>query len=247
MRATGRASVSSRNPRAFGICDRCGFLYNHDRLQWQFDYAGAGLINKRILVCSPCLDTPQNQLRAIILPADPTPIQNPRVEAWAQDSTDNITINAPTVYDPTTGIPVPPTTTIVTQDGQNVTKQVVGKPVALDQNAVMPLNNGVSYRVQLYPVSINYFDPPVPADTSTVTVTFASPHGLNTNDQISVQGLLNNLADGTYSVTVTTATAFTYQVNNVIPVGNLLQPTTLMVTALVGVPYNYNQIPLTGV
>jgi hypothetical protein len=83
--------------------------------------------------------------------------------------------------------------------------------------------------------------------TNVITVTFSSPHGLNTNDQIAVQGLTNNNADGIYSVTVTTATAFTYQVNSAIPAGGLLQGTTLMVTALVGLPYNYNQIPLTGV
>lgn len=247
MRATGRASVSSRNPRAFGICDRCGFLYNHDRLQWQFDYAGAGLINKRILVCRPCLDTPQNQLRAIVLPADPTPIQNPRVQDYAGAETDNITVNAPTVIDPLTGIPVPSTLNIVAQDGTSITTQVLGRPRGLDQNAVMPLFGTESYRVVLYPLSINYFPPPIPTATSTVTVTFSSPHGLNTGDQIAVQGLTNNLADGAYSITVTTATAFTYQVNNVIPIGNLLQGTTLMVTALVGLPYNYNQIPITGV
>ena len=249
MRATGRASVSSRNPRAFGICDRCGFLYNHDRLQWQFDYAGAGLINKRILVCRPCLDTPQNQLRAIVLPADPTPIQNPRVQDYAAAETSDVTTNAPTVLDPTTGIPVPSTINIVTEDGVNLTTQVLGRPTGLDQNAVMPLYGTEAFRVQLSPTSINYFPPPAiaPPATSTVTVTFSSPHGLNTGDQIAVQGLTNNLADGAYSITVTTATAFTYQVNNVIPIGNLLQGTTLMVTALVGLPYNYNQVPLTGV
>ena len=242
MRATGRASVSSRNPRAFGICDRCGFLYNHDRLQWQFDYAGAGLINKRILVCNPCLDTPQNQLRSIILPADPVPIENPRVQDYAAAETDNIAINAPTVTDFWTGIPVPSTTDVITQDGINVTTQVLGRPTGLDQNAVMPLFNQDSYRVVLSPLSVTS-----QTGTSTITVTFSTPHGLNTNDQIAVQGLSNNLANGIYSVTVTTATAFTYQVNSAIPAGGLLQGTTLMVTALVGLPYNYDQIPLTGV
>ena len=241
MRATGRASVSSRNPRAFGICDRCGFLYNHDRLQWQFDYAGAGLINKRILVCRPCLDTPQNQLRAIVLPADPTPIQNPRVQDYVAAETDNIAINAPTVTDFWTGIPMPSTTNVVTQSGQNLTTQPIGQPTGLDQNAVMPLFNQTHYRVVLSPLSISS-----QTGTSTITVTFSSAHGLNTNDQIAVQGLTNNKADGFYSVTVTTATAFTYQTNNAIPAGGLLQGTTLMVTALVGLPYNYNQIPLTG-
>jgi hypothetical protein len=215
---------------------------NHDRLQWQFDYAGAGLINKRILVCSPCLDTPQNQLRAIVLPADPIPIQNSRVQDYEAAETDNIALNAPTVTDFWTGIPMPSTTDIVTQDGVNVTTQVIGKPTDLNQNAVMPLVNGVDYRVTLNPISISS------TGTSTVTVTFASPgHGLVTGSQIAVQGLTNNLANGTYSVTVSNPLIFTYQVNNAIPAGGLLQGTTLMVTALVGVPRNYNQIPLTGV
>jgi len=238
----GRASISSRNPRAAAQCDRCGFIYNHHQLQWQFDYAGAGLINKRILVCNPCLDTPQAQLRSIILPADPVPIENPRVQDYAAAETDSIAINAPTVTDFWTGIPVPSTTDIVTQDGQNVTTQVVGKPTGLDQNAVMPLLNQSYYRVVLSPLSVTS-----QTGTSTITVTFSSAHGLSINDQIAVEGLTNNNADGIYSVTVTTATAFTYQVNNAIPAGGLLQGTTLMVTALVGLPYNYNQIPLTGV
>jgi hypothetical protein len=88
MRATGRASVSTTNPRAFGICDRCGFLYNHHELQWQFDYRGAALINIRLLVCETCLDVPQNQLRNIIVPADPTPIMNARTEDYPTASTD---------------------------------------------------------------------------------------------------------------------------------------------------------------
>ena len=242
MRATGRASVSSRNPSAFAICDRCGFLYNHNRLQWQFDYAGAGLINKRILVCSPCLDTPQNQLRAIVLPADPVPILNPRVENYAAAETDFVATNAPTVTDFWTGIPVPSTTDVVTENGISITMQVLGKPTGLDQNAVMPLFNQTNYRVVLSPLSVTS-----QTGTSTIAVTFSSAHGLNTDDQIAVQGLTNNNADGIYSVTVTTATAFTYQVNSAIPAGGLLQGTTLMVTALVGLPYNYNQIPLTGV
>ena len=214
---------------------------NHDRLQWQFDYAGAGLINKRILVCSPCLDTPQNQLRAIVLPADPVPILNPRVENYAAAETDFVATNAPTVTDFWTGIPVPSTTDVITQDGVSITTQVIGKPRSLNQNAVMPLFNKTNYRVVLSPLSISS-----QTGTSTITVTFSSAHGLNTNDQIAVEGLTDNKADGIYSVTVTTATAFTYQVNNAIPAGGLLQGTTLMVTALVGLPYNYNQIPLTG-
>jgi hypothetical protein len=242
VRATGRARVSTRNPQAFAICDRCGFLYNHVSLKWQFDFAGASLINKRILVCNPCNDTPQNQLRSIVVPADPTPILNARIQDYATAETDNVAVNAPTVKDFWTGIPIPSTTDIVTEDGIQITTQVLGRPTGLDQKAVMPLSNNVKYGTVLSPLSVSS-----QAGTSTITVTFSSPHGLNTNDQISVQGLTNNLADGTYSITQTTATAFTYQINKAIPVGGLLQGNSLMITALVGLPYNYNQIPLTGV
>jgi len=241
VRATGRASVSNRNPRAFGICDRCGFLYNHDRLQWQFDYAGAGLINKRILVCSPCLDTPQNQLRAIVLPADPVPIQNPRVQDYNTAETDFITISEVTVYDPFTGIPIPTTTKIVNEDGTFPNTQVVGPPTGLDQNAIMPLSGNVAYGVILSPLSV------ISTGTRTVTMTFSSDHGLATNDQVAIEGLSNNNADGFYSVTVGSATQFSYQANVDIAADSLLQSTTLVKTALVGLPYNYAQIPQTGI
>lgn len=241
MRVHGRASVSSRNPRAFGICDRCGFLYNHNRLQWQYDYGGAGLINLRILVCNDCNDVPQNQLRAIVLPADPVPIMNPRVQDYVAAETDNVTTSGATVYDPVTGIPIPSTTNIVTQNGQNMTTQPIGEPVGLDQNAVMSLYNQSAYRVNLNPLSV------IANGTTVIAVTCSTPHGMSTNDQIAVEGLSVNSANGFYSVTVTSATAFTYEVTSAIPAGSLLQTSTLMVTALVGVPYGYTQIPQTGV
>src|SRR4029077_5841619 len=86
----GRAKTSSTNPEAHAICDRCGFRYNFNSLQWQFDWRGPTLQNLRILVCDICLDTPQDQLRAITLPADPVPIINARPELYPQDSTDYI-------------------------------------------------------------------------------------------------------------------------------------------------------------
>ncbi len=77
-----RAAVSRSHPRAHAICDRCGFRYNHDDLQWQHQWAGPRLQNLRILVCRSCLDVPQEQLRTIILPADPVPIRDPRPEHY---------------------------------------------------------------------------------------------------------------------------------------------------------------------
>lgn len=81
-------SFASKHPQALGICDRCGFRYTHSHLRWQFDFRGPQLQNTRLLVCRRCEDVPQDQLRPIILPPDPMPIQNPRPEAFAIDETD---------------------------------------------------------------------------------------------------------------------------------------------------------------
>lgn len=79
--AKGRARVNARYPQAFAICDRCGIRYNHADLVWQYEWAGTGLQNQRILVCQrTCLDEPNEQLRVYVLPADPIPIRNPRPE-----------------------------------------------------------------------------------------------------------------------------------------------------------------------
>jgi hypothetical protein len=237
----GRARISSRNPRAAGVCDRCGFVFNHVNLRWQFDWRGASLQNIRFLVCNQCMDKPQEQFRSITLPADPTPVQNIRVENYENAETDDLTISAPTVYDPRTGIPIPSTTSLITQGAQNITTQPIGIPVGLAQGAVMPLQENIKYGTVLPVLSV------IANGTSTIAVTCNAPHGLITNSQISAQGLLNNAANGFYSVTVTTATAFTYQINSAIIASSLLQGTSRIITAIVGVPYNYPQIPLTGV
>ncbi len=80
MRPHGRARADRHKPRAWGICDGCGFLYNKHDLQWQYEWAGNRLVNQNMLVCDTCYDTPQEQIRVIILPADPTPVVNPRPE-----------------------------------------------------------------------------------------------------------------------------------------------------------------------
>jgi hypothetical protein len=75
-----RAKVSAKYPEALAICDRCGFRYNHVDLQWQMQWAGPKIRNTYRLVCQSCLDVVQEQLRTVILPPDPTPIQNARPE-----------------------------------------------------------------------------------------------------------------------------------------------------------------------
>ena len=237
----GRARTSPSNPQAHAICDRCGFRYNRVDLNWQYDWRGATMQNVRILVCNTCMDTPQEQLRAIVVPADPVPIDQPRVQDFAQAETNYQTVTAPATIDPTTGIPIPGTTTLSAQNGQNLLTQPIGIPADLDQSAVMPLEGTTHYRVRLYPLSVSS------VGTDQITVTFSGVHGLSTNDQISVEGLSNTGACGFYSITVTTATAFTYRTNTVISAGPLLTGSTLMVTANVGLPYGFDQLPQTGV
>ena len=238
---SGRARTSSSSPQAHAICDRCGFRYNHVDLQWQYDWRGAALQNIRILVCNSCVDTPQDQLRAIVVPADPTPIMQARVQDFKQAETDYQTVTAPPIIDPTTGIPIPVNVTLSTEDGENLLTQQVGPPLGLSQGAVMPLVGKEHFSVKLNPLSISA------VGTDQIAVTFSAAHGLVTDAQISVEGLSDPQACGFYSITVTTATAFTYQTNKAIPAASLLTGTTNMVTALVGLPYGFTQIPQTGI
>lgn len=60
------------------MCDRCGDLYLLKQLNYQFEWDGPRLQNLGIRVCGRCTDTPQPQLKSIVLPPDPTPVFNPR-------------------------------------------------------------------------------------------------------------------------------------------------------------------------
>lgn len=125
----GRARTSASRPRAFAVCDRCGIWYNHHQLHWQFDFAGTGLVNKRFLVCPRCLDMPQHQLRAIILPADPVPIMNPRIELYSDAETDyRVTSLGPPILDNRTGIPIPDGEIRTTQANERRVTQQTGAP-----------------------------------------------------------------------------------------------------------------------
>lgn len=86
----GRADVDPTNPHAFAICDRCGFLFNHVHLNWQYQWVGPQMQNLRLLVCERCMDTPQEQLRTIILPPDPLPIWNSRPQQHAPAEIDHL-------------------------------------------------------------------------------------------------------------------------------------------------------------
>jgi hypothetical protein len=122
----GRARVSASRPQAAGTCDRCSFVYQHHTLRWQMDYAGAGLINKRLLVCDRCYDEPNQQLRAIVIAPDPVPIVNARPEQYGASRTNNRVTSGYDTIDPVTGIPVPGGDTRITQDDDTRVTQQTG-------------------------------------------------------------------------------------------------------------------------
>ncbi len=261
---SGHARTSSRNPQAFSVCDRCGQWHNFVNLRWQFDWRGASLQNLRILVCKRCYDTPQNQLRAIVLPPDPQPIINARPEIFPNDESDWLTLT-PSTIDPTTGLPVPNTTVMALTDGvTQITKVPVGAPLGYrglervtgvteymtvtppPSTTKMALVNGSTVMTEVPLVNIPYLS--INGNgTTIVNVTCSQAHRLSTNDQIYAEGLSQKNACGMWSITVTTATAFTYTGNTPVVSGSLLTGNEFMVATSMGLPYGYLQIPHTGV
>jgi|SRR5215831_7637353 len=79
------AVVNPSNPRAWGTCDRSGFIHNLENLREEFDWAGTQLINKRFLVGQRFIDVPQEQLRTIKIPPDPDPVFNARPESYSME------------------------------------------------------------------------------------------------------------------------------------------------------------------
>lgn len=231
---SGRARTNATSPQAHGICDRCGFRYNHDDLSWQYDWAGASLINRGILVCSACLDTPQEQLRAIVVPADPVPILNPRIEYFSSYSTSERLTSQPSTTDALTGLPIPQGETRITQDDQTRTVQQTGEPpFGLNQ---LPGTdpNAVTFRTITNAVDNG---------SGLIRLTVATTNGLITNQNITV-GEVGGVtsANGNWKITVISNTEVD------------LQDSTFAGTYTSGgyvvnnpsLPYNYTEVPRTG-
>lgn len=86
----GRAQANPSHPTAAGICDRCNFTYQLSDLKWQYQWRGAGMVNTMFRVCPRCLDAPSAFLKALNLPADPTPVPFPRPNQFEQQMNSGI-------------------------------------------------------------------------------------------------------------------------------------------------------------
>ena len=85
------------------------------------------MINKQLLVCNDCYDRPQEQLRAIILPADPVPISNPRIQDYPGSETNVRYTSGQNTTAPWVGIPVPGGDVRITQDDSKRVTQQTGE------------------------------------------------------------------------------------------------------------------------
>lgn len=236
---SGRARTDPRNPRAFAVCDRCALWYNHYMLRWQYDWAGASLINKRILVCDTCYDTPQEQLRAIIVPADPVPIINPRVEPYAWDEVDRRQLSGYNTTNPQTGIPVVQGDTRVTSlddeptEDKRVTQQTGEAPGGLNQKPGTD-PNAVTYR-DIQNVTNN--------GIGIVRVSLTTTNGMITGQKVTIRDVTGvSNANGDFTITVINS--------NTIDLQN-----TLFTGAYTGggyvinnpsLPYEFAEVPKTG-
>jgi hypothetical protein len=203
------------------------------------DWAGASLINKRMLVCNTCYDEPQQQLRAIIIPADPVPIVNPRVEPYAWDEIDRRQVSGYNTTSPSTGIPVQAGPTRATtidedvQDGIRVTQQTGEAPYGKNElpgtdpnavtyrNIVSVTNNGIGF----------------------IRITVSVTSGFITGQRVIIQevgGVTN--ANGRWAITVINQTQFDLQgstfAGSYTGGGYVINDPSL--------PYGFEQIPRTG-
>lgn len=141
---SGRARTSSSHPEAFGVCQRCGIWYNRVRLRNQMAWRGAAMLPTWLFVCDTCYDTPQqNGFRAIVIPADPIPVQLALPEDFDNASSTLMTLSEQTI-DPQTGLPVLGNTSMQTTDGVGMGPTPTGRPPGYDAlNRTPPASNDV--------------------------------------------------------------------------------------------------------
>lgn len=234
MRPHGRAKVSTRNPEAFAICDDCGFLFNHSELRWQMEWGGNKLINKRQLVCRRCNDIPNTQLRAIVLPADPLPIMNPRVQNYQAAVTDYRTTSGQNTVDPTTGIPIPGNTMRITENDDYRVTQQTGEPPGGKNTLPGTDPNAVTYRVISNAANNG---------SGLIRLTVNTTSGMITGQQVTVRDVTGTTeANGNWAITIISLTQIDLQgsvfSNAYVTGGYVVNNPSL--------PYNFIEIPKTG-
>jgi len=234
MRPHGRAKVSTRSPDPFAICDNCGFLYNHSELRFQLQWSGNKLVNLRQLVCRRCNDIPQTQLRAIVLPADPMPVLNPRVQNYQAAVTDYRATSGQNTVNPTTGIPIPGNTLRITENDDFRVTQQTGEPPGGKNTLPGTDPNAVTYRI----IS-NAAD----NGSGLIRLTVNTTSGMITGQQVTIGDVVGTTeANGNWTITVISLTEIDLQSSaftNAYSSGGYVVNNPAL-------PYGFTEIPKTG-
>lgn len=235
----GRARTSSTNPQAHAICDRCGFRYNHINLRWQFDWRGAALQNLRLLVCNTCYDAPQEQLRAIVVPADPMPIVQPRVQDFVTAETNTRVTSGLNTVDQRTGLPIQGGNTRVTslnnvETSNQRTTQQTGEPPGGSNQKPGTDPNAVTYRTVTGAINNG---------SGLIRLTVATTNGMITGQYVTVQDVGGvSAANANWTITVIDSTNVDLQ-------GSVFAGTYTSGGYLINnpsLPYNFTEVPKTG-
>jgi hypothetical protein len=72
--------IDADSPKALGICDYTGFVHNRIDLVRQMEWRGNALVWTGFYVGKTYADRPNEQLRPPILPPDPVPVREPRLQ-----------------------------------------------------------------------------------------------------------------------------------------------------------------------
>lgn len=236
---SGRARTSASSPQAFAVCDRCGIWYNHVDLRWQFDWRGATMQNIRLLVCNFCYDTPQSQLRAIVLPADPVPIVNPRVEPYMWDETDRRQVSGYNTTAPFIGIPVPQGDIRVTSANSQPTSNIRVTQQTGEGSGGKNQKPGTDPNAVTYRNVVNAVD----NGAGLIRLTLNTTNGIITNQRVIVQDIVGvTNANGNWAVTVLNTNQIDLQGSTFSGVyssgGYVINNPSL--------PYQFDEVPKTG-
>jgi hypothetical protein len=230
----GRAKISSRNPQAAAICDGCGFVFSHSELRFQMQWSGNKLVNLKQLVCRRCNDIPQTQLRAIVLPADPMPVANPRVQNYQAASTDYRATSGQNTVNPLTGIPIPGNTLRITENDDYRVTQQTGAPNGSLNELPGTDPNAITYRVISNAANNG---------SGLIRLTVNTTSGMITNQQVTVADIVGTTeANGNWTITVISLT-------EVDLIGSAFANTYTSGGYVVNnpaLPYNNTTIPSTG-
>ena len=99
------------------------------------------------MVCEHCYDTPQQQLKVIVIPPDPLPVINARSPDYINSETDYRTTSGQNTVDFWTGIPVVQGDTIETNPANALYNFQEGAILLEDQNGFLVQEDG--YKISL--------------------------------------------------------------------------------------------------